>query len=482
MKKLISIILTLTLVVTMVATLAACNTKTPPNFDVPEGGYDGSNVTLTFYHTMGQNYQKILDDYIIEFNELYPNITVEHSQIGGYDEVRKQIQTEVGNGQGPNIAYCYADHVALYNRSNVVAHLDNLIDSEIADGDGILGLTDKQKEDFIESYYNEGAGFGDDHMYMLPFSKSTELMYYNKDFFAANKLELPDHWFATDGKQGTASSDHTSMEYVIAKIKEIDSTCIPLGYDSEANWFITLTEQFDTPYTSSTGEHYRFNTDENREMVNTLRRWYQAGYITTKALNNDAYCSGIFKTQKSYICIGFSAGAAQQRPDKDTAGQYPFDVGITTIPQAKASTKTEDSKVISQGPSVCIFKKDNPQEVVASWLFVKYLLTSVPFQAEFAMVGGYNPVIKSAIENPVYANLLKNGDGGDNIAGLAARICMDQADAYFTSPVFYGSSNARDEVGKLMQTCLIIKNTDSDIKGKILDAFKYAISECKYAA
>ena len=73
-----------------------------------------------------------------------------------------------------------------------------------------------------------------------------------------------------------------------------------------------------------------------------------------------------------------------QRPAKGDDGNYPFEVGIATIPQADASNR----KVISQGPSVCIFKKANVQEEYASWLFVKYLTTSVDFQAEFSMASG----------------------------------------------------------------------------------------------
>ena len=76
-------------------------------------------------------------------------------------------------------------------------------------------------------------------MYTLPFSKSTEVLYYNKTFFDANNLSVPDHWFST------GENDTTSMEYVCARIKEIDTNpnTYPLGYDSEANWFITMCEQ-----------------------------------------------------------------------------------------------------------------------------------------------------------------------------------------------------------------------------------------------
>ena len=41
-------------------------------------------------------------------------------------------------------------------------------------------LTAEQQADFIEGYYAEGKQFGDGLMYTMPFSKSTEVMYYNK--------------------------------------------------------------------------------------------------------------------------------------------------------------------------------------------------------------------------------------------------------------------------------------------------------------
>ena len=169
------------------------------NFIVPEGGYDGSEVTITFYHTMGANLTEVLDLYSPEFNKLYPNIHIEHQQVGNYDDVRDQISTEITVGNQPNIAYCYPDHVALYNLAGAVATLDDLIDSqiEVARADGsteILGLTDEQKADFIAGYYEEGRQFGDGLMYTLPFSKSTEVLYYNKTFFDEHGLTVPTTW------------------------------------------------------------------------------------------------------------------------------------------------------------------------------------------------------------------------------------------------------------------------------------------------
>ena len=457
------------LMLVSVAALSSCgNKKAIPNFDIPEGGYDGSEVTITFYHTMGSNLSDVLNLYIEEFNKLYPNIHIQHEQVGSYDDVRDQIGTELSTHSEPNIAYCYPDHVAMYNLTGAVATLDNLIDSKLsvtrADGTTeILGLTDEQKNDFIEAYYNEGRQFSDGLMYTMPFSKSTEVLYYNKTFFEANNLTLPKTW--------------DELKDLCAKIKQIDPDSIPLGYDSEGNWFITMCEQYGSPYTSAKGDNYLFNNEKNREFVKEFRDWYQNGYITTQTLLG-SYTSSLFTSTngtRSYMSIGSSAGATHQRPAADTEGNYPFEVGIVTIPQVNA----DKPKVISQGPSVCIFKKDNPQEVLASWLFIKYLTTNVSFQAEFSMASGYVPVLKSVAENPEYAKFIANADGGKYISALSAKVCLEQESAYYTSPAFNGSSKARSQVGTLLTKCLTI-DKDADVDAEIKKAFEDAIAECEY--
>ncbi len=472
MKKiLISVLLVLSLCMCMVGMTACGGAKAQPNFEVPEGGYDGSAVTITFYTTMGTNLTPVLEEYITEFNKLYPNITVVYESVGGYDDVRDQIKTEITVGNQPNIAYCYPDHVALYNLAGAVATLDNLIDSEIsvtrADGTtDILGLTDAQKDDFIKGFYDEGRQFGDGLMYTMPFSKSTEVLYYNKTFFEQNGLTVPTTW--------------DELEAVCAAIKAIDPNSIPLGYDSETNWFITMCEQLGTDYTSATkvdGTNFLFDNDENKEFVKRFNEWYQKGYLTTQTLYG-AYTSGLFIAQtgtRSYMSIGSSAGATHQRPAKDANGNYPFEVGIAPIPQADAEN---NPKVISQGPSVCIFKKDNPQEVVASWLFVKYLTTSTEFQADFSMASGYVPVLKSVANDPTYKDFTDKADGGDYVAALSAKVCLEQESYYYTSPAFNGSSMARDQVGALLTKLL----TETALTDNIMDqVFQDAIDECEYS-
>ena len=90
----------------------------------------------------------------------------------------------------------------------------------------------------------------------------------------------------------------------------------------------------------------------NKAFVKKFREWYQKGYLTTQTLYG-AYTSALFVAEsgtRSYMSIGSSAGASHQRPTADSNGNYPFEVGITTIPQVNPA----NPKVISQGPSYCI--------------------------------------------------------------------------------------------------------------------------------
>ncbi len=480
MKK--RILASLLLVAMLLSMLAACggesgNTPGSDTNDGTQGGsvgavgaYDGSEVTIKFGHTMGAKLQEVLNYHIVEFNKLYPNITIEHSSYGGWSDIAGLINTEIMGDNQPNIAYCYPDHVATYNLSKSVVTLDEFIAStaEVERADGtteIMGLTAEQVDDFIDGFYNEGKAYGDDKMYTMPMSKSTEVLYYNKTFFEANNLSVPTTW--------------DEMEAVCKQIMEIDTsaTCIPLGYDSEDNWFITMCEQYGYDYTSAAAdsEHYLFNNDDCKSFVKKLRDWYQKGYVTTEALFG-AYTSGLFTeldkaNDHSYMCIGSSGGAGYQIPDNKA-----FEVGVAPIPQVSADNK----KVISQGPSLCILKggKTTEQQINASWLFVKYLTTNMAFQTEFSSTSGYMPVLESAQDNEIYAGWLGNANGYEYLTALVVKVGLDQADSYFTSPAFNGSSVARTQVGALLAKCISEKT--SDVDSLINSAFQNAYDECLF--
>ena len=443
--------------------------------------YKGGNVTVTFYHTMGATLRTVLDQALPSFYAMYPNIKVEHSSKGDYPGLRDQITTELNGGNSPSLAYCYPDHVALYKKARAVASIDDYLVSTktVTKADNsteTMGFSQEELNGFVRGYLEEGRAYGDDKMYTMPYSKSTEVLYYNKTFFAEHNLEVPTTW--------------DEMEDVMLKIVEIDPTCVPLGYDSEANWFITMCEQLGTPYTSAVeGQKFLFDVEANHSFVERLRKWYQLGLVTTEETFG-SYTSDLFTETdpnelKSYMCIGSSAGASYQCPDPFTQEEgdtsevkYPFEVGVALPPQIDA----ENPKVISQGPSLCMFKKTDPQEMAATWLFIKFLTSNLNLQAAFSAASGYAPVISNLAEkSPLYASKLAMADANANLQMTCVKQCLAQEDALFVSPAFIGSSGARDQVGILIQNCFV--NTPAEGQSAmdfVKSEFKKSVDKLRY--
>lgn len=480
MKKFLSLLLAMTMIFGTVALTACTGGGTQgqqgeiPGFKLGDATFDTTkDVTITFYTSMGNELQDILkgfinpseeEDGIAQFNELYPNITVNIVVQSKYDETRKQIISDLQVGAHPDIAYCYPDHVAMYERSGKVVTLDQFINHDT------LGLTDEQKADFIEVFFNEGRGFapvnGVNWMYTLPFQKSTEVLYYNKTFFEKHGLEVPKTW--------------NDVEELCKKILEIDPDCTPFGYDSESNWFITMCEQLGSGYTTlDKDNHFVFDNPTNRAFVKRFAEWYANGWATTEYLNNGTYTSNLFKEQKSYFGIGSSAGAGYQRPgvvgtDENGDNVYLFDVGIAPIPQENPS----NPKVISQGPSLVMLDTGDTQRTIAAWLFMKYLTTTPELQAAFGNNNGYLPVIKSVSNLSWFKEKLDNANGGDNIQYLSMQVCMEMENYYYTSPAFNGSSTARDSVGTILQKAMELY-ANGNIDAVIDQYFREAMEECE---
>jgi multiple sugar transport system substrate-binding protein len=116
---------------------------------------------------------------------------------------------------------------------------------------------------------------------------------------------------------------------------------------------------------------------------------------------------------------------------------------------------TENPQMISQGPSVCVFNKDDPQEVLASWLFAQFLLTN-EVQIAYAQTEGYVPVTTKAQQSAEYQDYLSRS-GEDNelhyrVKIDAAKLLLAHTDDTFVTPVFNGSASLRDAAGQMIES------------------------------
>ena len=110
--------------------------------------------------------------------------------------------------------------------------------------------------------------------------------------------------------------------------------------------------------------------------------------------------------------------------------------------------------MISQGPSVCIFNKEDPQEVLASWLFMQFLLTN-EVQIAYSQTEGYVPVTSKAQKSSEYIDYISRA-GEDNSTYYkvkidASRLLLENVGNTFVTPVFNGSASLRNASGQMIE-------------------------------
>lgn len=414
------------------------------------GPWDG---TVTFWHTMGQANQALLDRMISEFEAANPGIKIAAYSQGGYDDIAGKLRDAIPAGTTPSLSFCYPDNVASYLSAGAVENLAPYVDNEE------YGFTEAEGgvSDFIASYWNEGKNYQEEGLYSLPYAKSTEALFYNKTVFEEMGYTVPTTW--------------EEMWTLCRKMKtDLGSKIVtPLGYDSDSNLFITKCEQEGIPYTSAAGDdHFLFVNDKAKAMVGGLKALYDEGLFITKGTQpNSTYTSTQFTNAKILMSIGSTGGTTYNK-------SLNFEVGVAPIPKG-----TINGHVVSQGPSICIFKRAKAEEKVAAWKFYKHITNTIN-SANFSISTGYEPVRTSSLESDMYKEYLTtayNTDGSTKNLLAAAAVCTRDNYAtknlYFTSPVFNGSDTARDEVGGIISNVLLGTKT-------IDQAFTDALTNCLF--
>lgn len=496
MKKLLSSILVIVLLLAgAVAIFAACGTTTD---------YDR---TIIFYTQQNDDLQKVTAAAIAKFEAKYPGWKVDHQvQSGGYDGIRTKIIGDLGGKKQPDLAYCYADHVAMYMRNKKVVDLSTLINSTatvegkevavnangkyeaVGDKSYAVGYTKEEMDNFVPAFLNEGYatnftgaskyGYGDEAMLIMPFLKSTEVMFYNETALKYIVTQLKNAnrtadlaLFSDDGETVKVPRTWDDMWAQAPIVAEFFPTATLLGYDSEANWFITESERQGWGYTSvDENNHYLFANQRAEKWLDYLYDFNSEDYITTQQISG-GYTSNLFKQGVGKLengtqvdkgtgggviyCVGSTGGAKNQSTTLFTWKISRVPGSYVTDAQGNKTGVISD-KVISQGPSLVMFKSDKASDPELkkqmTFLFMKELYDPT-IQAEIAKLQGYTPCILNTAEvNEDFAEYLKGKDITAQAINLASQLASEGL--FFSSPAFVGSSDARTQVGNALQFVL----------------------------
>lgn len=452
-KKFLSVFLLSALTAGSMLGLTGCHGSKGLNaFEIPEE-FDGSGkYEITFWAKNDTNKTQtaIYEQAIADFEDAYPNIKVNLRLYTDYGKIYNDVITNISTNTTPNVCITYPDHIATYlTGNNLVVPLDELFTDESYGLGGSEVRFDAPTEDEIIPQFLEECRFGG-HYYALPYMRSTEACYINKTFVEELGYTLPKSltWdFVWEVSEAAMEQDDEENFLVNGQ-----KVMIPFIYKSTDNMMIQMLKQKDAGYSTDEGEILLFN-DTTKELLYTIAEHGKSGAFSTFKISS--YPANFLNAGQCVFAIDSTAGATwmgTNAPLSDMSEDkvVEFETAVMPIPQFD----TENPQMISQGPSVCIFNKSNPQEVLASWLFVQYLLSN-DVQIAYSETEGYVPVTSKAQESEEYQDYLSRC-GEDNalyydVKIQAAQLLLENTDHTFVTPVFNGSTSLRNASGQLVE-------------------------------
>ena len=163
-------------------------------FAVPETFDTSKNYEVVFWAKNDTNKTQtdIYKQAIADFQQLYPNITVTLRLYTDYGDIYNDVITNISTAPTPNVCITYPDHIATYlTGNNVVVPLDQLFEDDRYGLGGSELRFDGPTEDEIVPQFLEECKLGGTY-YAIPYMRSTEACYINKDFVEALGYEVPD--------------------------------------------------------------------------------------------------------------------------------------------------------------------------------------------------------------------------------------------------------------------------------------------------
>ena len=419
---------------------------------LPESFDATKPIEISFWakNDTNQDQIAIYQGAIRDFQKLYPNVTVRLRLYTDYARIYNDVITNIATDTTPNICISYPDHIATYlTGENVVAPLDGLfVNEKYGLGGSEVKFDSPRKEEIVPEFLSECVLSG--FTYALPFMRSTEATYVNKTFVEKLGYELPEvlTWdFIWEVSEAAMEKDASGNFKVNGQ-----SVMIPFIYKSTDNMMIQMLRQKGASYSTDDGQVLLFNAT-TRELLHTIAAHAESRAFSTFKISS--YPANFLNAGQCIFAVDSTAGATwigTDAPHVDIAPDQlvEFETAVYPVPQFDP----EHPQMISQGPSVCLFQKDDPQEMLASWLFLQYLISN-DVQLPYAETEGYVPVTSKAQQDPAYLDYLSRaGEDAEHYAIkiIASELLMDNTQYTFTTPVFNGSASVRDAAGELIES------------------------------
>lgn len=374
-------------------------------------------VEVTIWHQYSDQYEVWFQKVAEEFQNENPDIKI-NLQYQPTDQYEAKVMAAAKANDLPSMVHSAAANMTSYISEGVLVNLDDFI------YDSAVGYEDFDTD--INAGLNQMYVPWDNKRFAMPLFLGGNVFFYNKTMFDELNIEPPKTW--------------SEVELVATAVSEKIGKP-GFGFQIVVDGYMEVLTQAGGEIVNLENKTVGFDTDVAREKIQWLKDLIDKKvarlvgddkHFTNPFANGDVGC---------YVALSGNYGYLA------TAVGDKFELGAAPIPQEGPK------KFISLSEPVFAIAKTSPEEELASWLFLKYLL-SPQVNAECGTVFGALPASTKAMDEAIYQDFLK--------INPVAKAVYEQRDSYGCMPTISGWYELRKSLDKaLEEIALDISDVDT---------------------
>lgn len=358
-------------------------------------------VTITFDEVESSGTLKTeMTALVAAFQKANPKITVTLAPYASYGDLFTAEKAQVAAGKAPTIGQAYEDEAQTFAQAGSIVPI-----SQVAG-------TAKPAE--LSTFYagvQKDLVLPDGKMWMWPFSKSLQLLFYNASLLKADGIAVPATW-----PQFISALKTASKGGVIGTTIDPGSAA---GQTSGEEWLEEMAAANGTPVYTASGAP-QFTSPAAESALSQLVGLKKAGALATGKNFPGETALG---AKKGLVDISSSAGYFFETQ----AVGNKFPLTTTVLPSGTAGAPD-----LMAGGNIVVFSSATAEQKAAAWKFMEYLATP-QVQAEWSAATGYYPETALALTQPAMAKYLaQNPWVKTTIGGLNGAI-TDPPDTWATA-------------------------------------------------
>lgn len=370
-----------------------------------------TEIDFYFPVAVGGEVANIVEGLAEDFEEENPDIKVNAKFGGSYAETMTQVMASAQSGNPPELAVLFSIDLFTLIENDLIEELTPLFDDELLD-------------DFYEGFMSNSQI--DDHVWSLPFQRSTIVLYYNKDAFEEAGLDPeqpPETWdelveygedlTIDDGKtQWGLEIPSTDYQYWMLQALALETEDNIMSDDGKETFF-------DAPYTKEAMQFYLDLGQKHQIMPKGVTEW---ATVPSDFLSED--------TAMMYHTTGNLSEV------KDKAE---FDFGVSFLPANNQYGSP------TGGGNLYLFKDIDDDKRDAAIKFMEFL-TEPERVAEWSIDTGYVATRESAYDTDILKEYVD-----DFPEAIVAREQLEYADSEMAT---YQNGEIQEMLNDMIQSIL----------------------------